>query len=50
MQLPDVSQGTTEALSLRPRDGGAGHEFFVDRRDVWAAPGWDRDPLLFRRP
>ena len=50
VQLPDVSQGTTEALSLRPRDGGAGHEFFVDRRDVWAAPGWDRDPLLFRRP
>lgn len=50
VQLPDVSQGTTETLSLRPVDGGTVDEFFVDRRDVWAAPGWDRDPLLFRRP
>lgn len=43
--LPDISQGTWEALQMA--DDGTP---MLDRRDVWAAPGWDDDPLLFRRP
>jgi hypothetical protein len=50
VELPDVSLGTTETLKLQEQPGGGGLDFFVDRRDVWAAEGWDRDPLLFRRP
>jgi hypothetical protein len=50
VQLPDVSFGTTETLTLRARPRGDGFDFFVDRRDVWAAEGWDRDPLLFQLP
>lgn len=46
VQLPDISRGTTEEL-VRPQDSG---EVFLDRRDVWAADGWDADPMLFRRP
>lgn len=46
VQLPDISRGTTEEL-VRPEDSG---EVFLDRRDVWAADGWDADPMLFRRP
>ena len=45
VELPDISQGTTEALTCT--DIG---DVFLDRRDIWAAEGWDEDPLLFRRP
>ena len=45
VELPDISQRTTEALTCT--DVG---DVFLDRRDVWAAEGWDEDPLLFRRP
>jgi hypothetical protein len=45
VELPDISFGTTEVLRCN-----AEGEVFLDRRDVWAAAGWDEDPLLFRRP
>lgn len=45
VELPDISLGTTEALTCT-KEG----DVFLDRRDVWAADGWDEDPLLFRRP
>jgi len=44
--LPDISEGTWEALTMRD-DGSV----LLDRRDVWAAPSWDEtDPAFFRRP
>jgi hypothetical protein len=48
--LPDISEGTTETLSMPEevaQEEGA-PKYFLDRRDVWAATGWDADPLLFR--
>ena len=58
-ELPDISEGTTETICLldsSKRSGnaisdGSGREptVFLDRRDVWAAPGWDKDPMVFRR-
>lgn len=35
--LPDISSGTVEVLS-RSETG----DLLLDRRDVWAAPGWDK--------
>ena len=46
MPLPDISEGTLEALTMQ-EDG----YILLDRRDVWAASSWDEtDPMFFRRP